>query len=283
MTGDSKPSRFHKFAVALALFVLLAYVLPLGLTYAFQRQLLYQPDTAPVGDPATFGLPDMKVIAVKTEDGLELKDWFRPPKNGDKYTMVIFHGSYVTLGHVATVARMLKGDHGLFLCEYRGFGGSPGTPTEQGIYADARAAVKWLVDNGYPADHLIFYGASMGTGVAVQMALETRPAMLILHSPYASITAIAKEYYPFFPVDWLLKDRFDSVGKIGKVHAPLLILHGMEDDMIPIASARQLFAAANDPKEFMAVAHFQHINFLFSPGIFKAINAWIDKQIAAAH
>src|SRR4051812_29914521 len=126
MSERPKQARLRKCAVAFALFAFLAYAVPLAGLYSFQRTLLYRPNTEHVGDPAAFGLPGMKVIPVHTEDGLTLQDWFQPPKNGDKYTMVVFHGSYVTLGHVATVARMIKGDHGLFLCEYRGFGDSPG-------------------------------------------------------------------------------------------------------------------------------------------------------------
>jgi fermentation-respiration switch protein FrsA (DUF1100 family) len=278
-----KSQRIRKVVISVLVLLFLGYTVPLTVIYSFQREIMYFPNTDHVGAPSEFGLGEMKVIPIKTEDGLALQDWFRPPKNGDKYTVVLFHGANVSLGHVALIARyLLKSDHGLFLCEYRGFGDSPGSPSEQGIYTDARAAVNWLTANGYPADHLVFYGSSLGTGVAVQMATETPPAMVILHSPYTRVADIAKMEYPMFPVDLLLKDRYDTIDKIGKVHAPVLILHGKDDKVIPIDNARQLFGAANHPKYFMAVEGWGHTDFFFNPVIYRNVLAWIDGQINAA-
>lgn len=270
-----------KFAIKFFVFAVLLYFVPLAALSYFQEALIFLPSSEHVDNPEELGLTDMQIVSIKTPDGLMLQDWFRPPTNGDKYTVVLFHGSFVNLRFIALIIPFLqKSDHGLFLCEYRGFGASPGSPTEQGVYTDARAAVEWLAKNGHPADHLIFYGSSLGTGVAVEMAVETPPAMVILHSPYARLYDVVKRLFPFYPINFLLRNRFDSVDKIGKIHAPVLILHGDDDSIIPIANARKLFEAANHPKYFIEAKGWGHNDLFFNKVIYKRIGAWIDQQIA---
>ena len=210
-----------------------------------------------------------------------MRDWFIPPKTRGGRVIVVFHGAYINVAMAASVVKYFLTDrYGVFLCEYRGFGGSPGTPTEEGVYKDARAGLKWLTDNGYGTDRLIFYGASLGTGIAVQMAVEQQPPLLILHSPFSSVADVAKSRFPFYPVDLLLKDRFDNASKIGQVKSNILIIHGDQDDIVPIKFARNLFNDARGKKNFITARGAAHIDLLFQyPEVFKMINDWIDKQV----
>ena len=122
-------------------------------------------------------------------------------------------------------------------------------PTEEGLYSDARAALDFFARQGLGAERLVLYGESLGSAVAVQMATERSVAALILEAPMTSVAAVAQARYPIFPVRWLVLDRFDSLAKIGSVRAPLLLMHGERDTVVPIRFGRVLFEAANEPKE----------------------------------
>lgn len=282
MSSQHKPSRRRQVYFALGAFVFLAYFLPLSILYAFQRHMIYLPHTKAVGAPASYGVPQMKVVEVHTEDGLTLHDWFVPPKRKDDIVIVLFHGSFENIGDIAGLANAFKDrGYGFFFCEYRGFGGSPGDPSEEGVYADARAALKWLRDGGYQQKQLLYWGASLGTGIAVQMAAENAPGYLVLQSPYSNLVDVASNRYFMFPVRQLLEDHFDSLGKIGKVKAPLLVVHGTDDRTVPIEFARQLFAAANQPKIFYTLHGAGHLG-LYGYVVEILLN-WLDKQRPAAH
>jgi fermentation-respiration switch protein FrsA (DUF1100 family) len=138
---------------------------------------------------------------------------------------------------------------GVLLLEYRGYGGNPGAPTEAGLYADADAALDFLSQDGIPASRLVIYGESLGSGVAVHMAAERELAALILEAPFTRLADAASYHYSFVPVSVLLRDRFDSLSAIGKIRAPILILHGERDRVIPVRFGRALLAAAPEPKE----------------------------------
>jgi pimeloyl-ACP methyl ester carboxylesterase len=112
---------------------------------------------------------------------------------------------------------------------YRGYGGNPGQPSEEGLYNDARAAIEFLAAEGIRPENVIYYGESLGSGVAVQLALETTPAAIILEAPYTDITAVGQRRYPFLPVRLLMRDRFDNLSKIAAVRAPVMVIHGEQD------------------------------------------------------
>jgi uncharacterized protein len=142
---------------------------------------------------------------------------------------------------------------------YRGFG-NPGSPSEDGLYDDAHAAIEAVIKQGLPENALVFYGESMGTGVATQMATEFDASALILESPYTSVPDVGADRYPMVPVHWILRDKFDSLSKIKDVHMPLLLLHGEDDDVVPTKFGKILFAAANDPKQAEYVPDAGHNN-----------------------
>ncbi len=256
------------------------YALLVVFVYFYQRHLQYFPDKTNPGAPADSNVPEMSVVYVTTSDGVKLLSWFAPPKKKDGKIAVIFHGNAGNIGGRGIKARyFLDRGYGVFLSEYRGFGGNPGNPTEQGLYNDGRAALKWLEEKGYVPGQFVIYGESIGSGVAVQMALETQPRYLILECPFASALEIAKARYSFLPVEFMMHDRYDSVGKIGKVASSLLIVHGDEDPVVPIDSGKRLFEAANHPKEFCSIAGGGHSD-LYDHHAGHIIADWLDQQIS---
>ena len=203
--------------------------------YFEQRSILYRPDmSAP--DKSKYPLADvLQDIQVTTEDGLTLNAWYVPPSQPGKETIIYYHGNGSHYGERTWRARHYadKG-YGVVIASYRGYGGNPGQPTEEGLYKDARAYFKWLrEDKKLSAKDIILYGESLGSGVSIEMATQYDVKAVILEAPYTSILNIAKERYPFMPVGLLLKDRFLSIDKIAAVTEPLFIFHGRLDRLIP--------------------------------------------------
>ena len=240
-------------AMTIIALVAAAYLVLVAAMYIFQRNLLYLPDNR-LPDPAASGVPQMREVRLKTADGLELISWYRAAASG-RPTLVYFHGNGGNISYrTFRIHPYVDRGYGLLLVEYRGYGGNPGTPTEGGLYEDARAAMRFIADEGVPADDAVLYGESLGGGVAVQIAAEQARASkavgaLVLEAPLSSVTDVAAYHYPFIPIRWLLKDRFESAGKIGDVAAPVFIIHGENDKVVPIRFGRSLFNAAKEPKE----------------------------------
>lgn len=265
----------------LLLDIVLLYGVLVIFVYFYQRHLQYHPDRGDPGTPKDNGVGEMSVIQLTTDDNVRLHAWFAPPKNKDGKIVVLFHGNAGNLAGRAIKARhFLERGYGVLLSEYRGFGGNPGSPTEQGLYKDGRAALKWLDDKGYKSGQFVVYGESIGSGVAVQLAMEIQPPYLVLEAPFSSAAEIGKRSYPFLPVDIMMHDRYDNIHKIGKVKSSLLIVHGDEDPTIPIDSARSLFEAANHPKEFCTIAGGGHSD-LYDHHAGHVIADWLDKQVLA--
>jgi fermentation-respiration switch protein FrsA (DUF1100 family) len=237
--------------------VLAAIAAPLAGVYALQRHLLYFPDTDRP-DPTRLNLSSMREIEIVTADGLRLLAWYVPAEAGG-WVIAYFHGNGGNIAYRGDRLRHFVDERfGVLLLEYRGYGGNLGSPTEDGLFADARAGLDFLNSQGVGADRIVLYGESLGTGVAVRMASERPVALLLLESPYTSIAAVARWHYPFLPVDLILKDRFDSLSRIGAVKAPILVLLGGRDTVIPTASGRELFAAAPEPKEIWVAPNGGH-------------------------
>jgi uncharacterized protein len=239
------------------------YLAALLALFTFQRSLLYVPNT---GAPslAEAGLEGvMEPVQITTADSLHLLAWYRaPPSSNPGLALVYFHGNAGHIGHRGDRVRpYLDAGYGVLLVEYRGFGGNPGQPSETGLYADAQAAVDFLGQRGIPPSRMIFYGESLGTGVAVEMATTRGCAALVLEAPFTSVAAVAQGRYWMFPVRQLVIDKFDSLSKIGRLRCPLFLMHGEQDGVIPIRYGRELFAAAPQPKEAKWFPGGSHVNF----------------------
>lgn len=247
------------------------YLALVGLVFAFQRSLLYFPDTDRP-DLAEAGLAGIMAPAMlETADGLSLLAWYRPAQRPELPTLLYLHGNGGNIGHRAEKVRpYIEAGFGLLLAEYRGYGGNPGRPTETGLYADARAAVGFLRSQGVADGRLVLFGESLGTGVAVQMASEGAGAALVLESPPSSIPAVAQSRYPILPAYWLARDRFDTLRKIAAIRLPLLVIHGERDSIVPVRFGRAVFAAAPGPKEGRFIPEAGH-NDLYDFGAAEAV------------
>jgi fermentation-respiration switch protein FrsA (DUF1100 family) len=251
------------------------YVLFVGLLYVMQRSMLYHP-TATRISPADAGLPEAQEIEITTSDGEKLVAWHVPPR-GDKPVVIYFHGNAEIVPWRAAHHRVTIADGtGLIALNFRGYGGSTGTPTEDGLHRDAAAAYAFAAER-YAPQRIVLWGQSLGTGIAVRLAAEKPVGKLILEAPYSSTVDVAAAKFPYVPVRWLMKDQLRSDQWIGKVHVPLLIMHGAQDEVIPLRFGERLFALANEPKRFIRYDKGGH-NDLDSYGSGDAARAFIAER-----
>ena len=253
---------------------LIAYLAILSCLYLFQRQLLYLPDRGP---PAPAEMPiGAREVALTTEDGLVLLAWYMPPGAGQP-VIVYLHGNGGSIAHRADRMRFFaeRGD-GVLLVEYRGYGGNPGSPSEAGLYADGRAALAFLDQQGIAGRRLVLYGESLGSAVAARLAAEREIGALVLESPFTSIAAVAQYHYPYIPAAWLIWDRFDAQAHIAAVRAPILMLQGGADQVVPARFGRALYDAAPEPKEVWFAADAGHEN-LSRFGLLDAVAGFIER------
>ncbi|MBT5264118.1 MAG: alpha/beta hydrolase [Rhodospirillaceae bacterium] len=254
---------------------ILLYSLLVAALFTFQRRIIFPANTS-LPDKVQAGVSDFSEVRVTTADGLNLLGWYRPAPES-RPVVVIFHGNAGHIGHRGYKARGLAdAGYGVLLASYRGYGGNPGRPSESGLIADGRAWLDHLEHEGIAARSIILYGESLGTGVAVSMAAERETGAIVLEAPFTSILEIARKRYWFVPVAWLLKDPFDSMARIAKVTAPLLILHGERDDLIPVTHGRQLFVAATEPKTLKLYADSGH-NDVFDDNSLSDITAFLNE------
>ena len=254
-----------------------AYAALVGGLFVFQRQLLYLPDRT---RPELLGLEQLGVreTALATEDGLSLLSWYLPPRPG-RPVIAYFHGNGGHIGYrVERLLRFGREGYGVLMPEYRGYGGNPGTPSETGFYADGRAALAFLDREGVAADRLVLYSESLGSGVAVALAVEHEVAALVLEAPFTSVAEVAQSHFPYVPASRMVVDRFDSLSRISKVKAPILVLHGERDRIVPVRYGRALLAAAPEPKEGWFAPEAGHED-LARYGSLDAVVAFIDRRL----
>jgi uncharacterized protein len=232
------------------------YLAVLVLMFFAQRALMYFPEVARTA-PAAAGFGRAQEISLTAADGEHVFAWYVPPR-GDNPVVLYFHGNGGSLRlRVDRFQKIVAAGFGLLALSYRGYGGSSGTPTEAGLIADARAAYDYAAAR-HP--RIAVWGESLGTGVAVALAAEQPVTHVILDAPYSSTVEVAADLYWFLPVRLLMKDQFRSDERIRKVTAPVLILHGEADDIIPIRYAEKLFALIPGEKRLLRFPEGYHVD-----------------------
>jgi uncharacterized protein len=232
------------------------YVVLLGLLYFLQRRLFYSPDPLP-HTAASLGLDGVRDVVIETHDGERLRALYLPAAAG-RATVLYLHGSRGYLPERAQRIKLLAtAGNGVLFPSYRGYSGSTGEPTENGLMEDARSAYGWLAREA-PGGRIILYGESLGTGVAVKIATERPVAAIVLDAPYTSVAAVMATLLPGVPVAALMKDQYRSIDWIKDIHAPLLVLHGDADRNVPIAQGERLFEQAPEPKRFLRIKGGEH-------------------------
>jgi fermentation-respiration switch protein FrsA (DUF1100 family) len=227
----------------------------LALVWLGQRRLIYFPATeSPSLDDA--GLAGAEPVTFDTADGLRLNAWFVAGSGpAPRLTILVFNGNAGHRGYRALLAAGLR-QHGLqvLLTDYRGYGGNPGAPSEEGLAADARAARDYLLDRpDVDRTRIVYLGESLGAAVAVRLAVEHPPAALILRSPFASLAEVGRHHYPLLPVRMFLRDRFASIDRAHQIRSPVLVVAGTVDSIVPIEHTRRLYDAIVAPKTLVEV------------------------------
>jgi len=245
--------------VTLVLALLGGYVLVCLIVFLIQDRLLYFPSRSVTTDPGALGLAFEEVAPV-TSDGVRLHGWYLPAPDTSRGStrgpargaVVFLHGNAGNVEHRIESARtFLEMGLDCLLVDYRGYGRSEGRPSEEGLYLDAEAAHDLARARGVPADRIVAYGESLGGAVAVELARRRPLAGLIVESSFRSLPELASGIYPWLPVRWLSRARFESEAKIANLDVPVLIVHSPADEIVPFEHGRTLFERAVAPKEFL--------------------------------
>ena len=246
----------NKIYISIILFLVL-YLAICVFLFFFQRNLLYHPtENNYYGDSL---IVTIEKIKIKTKNNIELLSWYHE-KNKNYKIILFLHGNAGTLEN-----RIHKINHfkdmkvNFFIISWRGFSGNKGNPTEQGLYEDANSAIRWLENKGFKEKDIIIYGESLGTGVATEIAQNKAFAGIILESPFTSMIDAAKNKYPFFPVQFLLKDKYESYKKIKNINSPLLVMHGEKDTIVPFFMGKKMHELANEQKYFYFPKYDDHM------------------------
>ena len=243
----------------LAPILLLTLLLVGGCVEPLEKRFIFFPDKSVDETPREWGLA-YEDIYFATEDGLRLNGWWIPG-TGSPVTLLWFHGNGGNISHRLESIKLRRDQLGsnMFIFDYREYGRSEGQVSEQGTYRDGSAAVRYLRSRaGLDPAKIVFFGESLGSAVAVEMAVRHGCAALILESAFLSIPEMAKASFPFLPVGPLLWTKYDTLSKIGKVRVPVLIVHGESDEIVPFWHGRRLFEAAPEPKEFYPIKGASH-------------------------
>ncbi|MGC1179692.1 MAG: alpha/beta hydrolase [Methyloceanibacter sp.] len=246
--------------------------------WVLHRYFIYMPDTKRTA-PKDVGLAGVKEITFKGRGGVTLIAWYLLAR-GRKPTLLYFTGNS---GSAANRARKIEtiaaNGYGVFMLNYRRYGGSGGWPTEANNVADASAAFDYLRALGVPAREIVAYGESLGTAVATRLALQRPVRALVLEAPFTSVVDVGLQVWWFLPLRLIMTDQYRTIDRIGSVRVPLLIVHGARDSLIPVTQARQIYAAANQPKSLAILRRGAH-NDLFDHGAWEKVTAFLDVPAA---
>jgi fermentation-respiration switch protein FrsA (DUF1100 family) len=232
------------------------------------RRLIYFPEPHEP-PPVASVLPGAESVSFMTADGLRLAGWFSTtPAPEQSATVLVFNGNAGDRSARAPLAHALRrAGLAVLLIDYRGYGGNPGSPSEAGLIEDARAARAYLGTRpDVDPKRIVYFGESLGTSVAVALAVEQPPVALVLRSPFTSLLDMARLHYPFVAMAPPIPDRFDSLERIGRVRCPILIIAGASDRIVPLRLSQRLYAAAPDPKQFLLVPGADHNDFALLAG-----------------
>lgn len=247
----------------------LVIYLALGLfLFVYQSRLLYYPNIpsrAVVATPIRAGLA-YESVEIVTNDGIRLHGWYLPTDREARGVLLFFHGNAGNISHrLDSLKIFFVLGLDVLIFDYRGYGQSEGKVSEQGTYLDAEAAWRYLTEGlRVPADEIVLFGRSLGAAIAAHLATKRNPRALIMESSFTSAPDLAGQYYRIFPVHWLARFRYAAKEYLGSVRCPVLIVHSLDDEIIPIQHGRALFAAANEPKEFLEIRGGHNEGFLAS-------------------
>ena len=248
----------RNFFLEIIIGIIIIYVSVLVILFIFQRNLMYHPN-----ENNYFGYNlevNIEKVNIKTPDNLSLLGWFHKKDLNKFKTIVYFHGNAGTLDNRIHKLNQFKDmDVNFLIIAWRGFSGNKGKPSENGLYIDGLSAVNWIIDQGVKEEDIILYGESLGTGIATEIAQNKNFAGVILETPFTSMIDAAKEFYPYIPINLLLKDKYENFKKIKNIDSPILIMHGEQDTIVPFKMGEKMYQLANDPKYSYFTKHDDHM------------------------
>ena len=238
-----------------------------GLMFFSQERLLFlpnMPSRSVVVTPHDVAL-DFQNLNINTEDGIQLDAWFIPHSDA-RGTLLFFHGNAGNISHrLDSIKIFHRLRLNVFIFDYRGYGRSTGSPTEQGVYKDAQAAWRYLTqERGIPAQQIVLFGRSLGGAIATRLAARTQAGALIIESTFTSVPELAAKLYPFLPVRLLARLDFNTRAELHSVNIPVLVIHSRDDEIIPFSHGQTNYDTANNPKQFIELRGGHNDGFLIS-------------------
>lgn len=269
----------------LALASLALYVAVVALVAVGQSRLVYLPDLQRelAATPAQAGLA-FEAVTLRTADGQSLAAWWVPHPSA-RGAVIVFNGNAGNRSHRLGYARAFHTlGYATLLFDYRGYDGNGGRPSEPGTALDAEAAWRHLtLERSLPPARVVLLGESLGAAVAVELATRVQPAALVLVSAFTSVPDLGAEIYPLLPVRWLARIRYPSLERLPAVRSPVLVAHSPEDEIVPYAHGRRLYAAAPDPKAFLELAGGHNEGLLFTRQAWvESVARFIDRALAGS-
>ncbi len=261
-----------------------AYV-ALGLVlFLFQSRLVYFPEKVMVGTPHDVQL-NYEAIYFKTRDGVELFGWYVPAPNS-KGTILFCHGNAGNISHRLEYLQIFhRMGLSTFLYDYRGFGLSSGTPSEEGTTLDSEAALDFVMSRkGVPSERIVLYGESLGGAVAARLAVQQRPGALILASTFTSLPDLGAELYPLFPVRLLSRFRYDTLEYLRRVESPTLLIHSPDDEIVPFRHGRELYNAVSASRELLSIKGDHNSGFIISGDVYaQGIQRFLSRHLSPSN
>ena len=267
----------EKFRNSLLLFIqliILVYFFLLVFLYFYQRNLMYHPNENNYFDDKL--LVNIEKVKIRTQDGLNLLGWYHEKDIIKNKTILFFHGNAGSLENRIQKLNHFQGMKVNFLIiAWRGFSGNQGKPSETGLYEDGESAIRWLLKKGIDEKNIVIYGESLGTGVATHLSQNRNFAGIILETPFTSMIDAAKKFYPYIPVSFLLKDKYENKKKIKNIKFPILVMHGEKDQIVPFDMGKKIFEIANEPKYSYFTKYDNHM-MEYDDSLVKTLNSFLS-------
>jgi len=255
------------------------YLLICALLFVFQERLVYLPSRQLGADPAQIGLA-FEDQRIQTADGISLHAWWVPADGASRGALLFCHGNAGNISHRLETLRILHElDLDVLLFDYRGYGRSEGTPSEDGTYADVAACHDWLTARGVAPERLIVMGRSLGAAPAVWLAEQRPAAALIMESPFRSLPAVAADHYPWLPTGWLCRFAYDNEQRLTDMRLPMLLLHSRDDRIVPYHHGRQLADMLGERAEFVELRGDHNSGFLLTPGYQDRLAGFVERAL----
>ena len=259
-------TKVRNFFLEIIIGIIVIYSSLLVILFIFQRNLMYHPqENNYFGDKLEV---EIEKVNITTIDNINLLGWFHKKDLNKFKTIIYFHGNAGMLDNRIHKLNHFKDmDVNFLIIAWRGFSGNQGSPSEKGLYIDGQSAINWTLKQGVIEEDIILYGESLGTGIATELAQHRNFAGVILETPFTSMINAAKKFYPYIPVNLLLKDRFENFKKIKNINSPVLIMHGEKDTIVPFTMGKTIYQLANEPKYSYFTKHDDHMMVYNEPMI----------------